>query len=120
MERKNLLVAVTRALKIARVRESRVALLCDSAWCRKLRLLPPKVLRNKLKYIIGNCTLRTLKAMQDIFRVDREVQSFAKYCIRKRNNVSATDLAGTSNTGNVITEPSEYCDVPVIDFFLYR
>ena len=111
MERKNLLAAVTRALKIARVRESRVALLCDNDWRRKLRLLPPKVLRNKLKYIIGNCTLRTLKAMQGIFSVDREVQTSANLCISKRSQVSHTDLAGTSHTGNVITELSKFCNV---------
>lgn len=104
MERKKLLAAVTRALKIAKLRESRIALLCDNDWRRKLKLLPPRVLRNKLKFIIGNCTLRTLKTMRDIFSVDQEVQSFADYCIRKRRCVSSIDSAGTSNTGNSISK----------------
>ena len=94
MERKKLLAAVTRALKIAKVRETRIAMLCDNNWRRKLKLLPSNVLRNKFKYIIGNCTLRTLKAMYSIFSVDQEVQRFADSCILKRSGLSDQNLAG--------------------------
>lgn len=85
-DRKKLLLAITKAVAIARVRESRMNLVCHEYWQRKLKLLPLKVLKNKLKFVIGNCSLRTLKAMhkRGVFAVDPDVTFFANECIRKR------------------------------------
>lgn len=74
-DRKKLLSAITKAVAIARVRESRMNLVCHEYWQRKLKFLPPKVLKNKLKFVIGNCSLRTLEAMRKrgVFAVDIDV-----------------------------------------------
>ena len=85
-ERKKLFLAIKKALMIARVRESRMNLLCDGDWRRKLGMLTVKALRNKFKYIVGNCNLRTLRVLEKkhILAVDPEVEMFAKNCTRKR------------------------------------
>lgn len=89
-ERKKLFLAIKKALTIARVRESRMNLLCDADWRRKLKTASVKVLRNKFEYIVGNCSLRTLRAMEkkNILAVDPEVEIFAKNCMRKRLGAS--------------------------------
>lgn len=99
-DRKKLLSAITKAVAIARVRESRINLLCDEYWQRKLKLLPLKALKNKLKFIIGNCSFRTLKVLhkKDIFAVDPDITFFANKCVRKR-------FGGTS----AFSDKGEYC-----------
>lgn len=83
--RKILYGYLLKALNIARVRESRLRLICDSVWCDRLKLLPIKVLMRKFKFIIGNSSVRTVARMHHIGLFNRydELLMFAASCVRK-------------------------------------
>ena len=95
--RKILYGHLLKAVNIARVRESRLRLICDSLWCDRLKLLPIRALMCKFKFIIGNSSVRTVVKMHRIGLFNRydELLTFAATCVRKLHGYTsslATDL----------------------------
>ena len=74
-----------KAVNIARLRENRLRVICDSAWCDKLRFLPATSLIKKFKFIIGNSSVRTVTTMYKRGLFDRcdTLLTFASTCVRK-------------------------------------
>ena len=119
-ERRKLLSVIRKAVQTAKIRESRMNMLCGDDWLRKLRLLPVKVLRNKFKYVVGNCSLRTLRAMQKkgVPSADPEVLSFTNNGLRRRGDAAIEPLSvlETADTSTRAAADADNSAGPSVNF----
>lgn len=81
-----LIKAIRRAADIASTREPIIARRCDRKWRARLKNLPANSLKKKLRFLIGNCRIKTIKALYDagILNVDEDILTFAVKCAKKR------------------------------------
>lgn len=86
-DKKVLLDTLLSALSIARSREIRIRLLCDTRWIEKLKLLSSETLMKKFRYVLGNCSFSTIYAIyrRGFLSTNDELLKFVASYIKKRN-----------------------------------
>lgn len=76
-----------KSVSIARVRETKIRLLCDNIWIKNLKLLKREVLIRKFKFILGNCNFSTIYTIfkRGLLSNEPECLKFAQICVQRRN-----------------------------------
>lgn len=89
-EKKQLLKTIFRVVSIVRARESKLRTICDTLWLGQLKLLNVSVLLRKLKFVIGNSSLRTIFTLhkKNLFHNNEDILEFVVRILKRRNLAS--------------------------------